>query len=232
MNVNRNTMLGSLMLLRNQGWRPAVVIDIGAQVGTEDLYQAFPESKHLMVEPVEENRPALLEVAARLPDAEVIIAAADSRSGETFLHVSANAERAAISERADARPNRPQVRRIPAFSVDDLCGARSLAGPYLLKVDVDGRELHVLEGATVTLRDAPCVVVETVLFGSGANNFGRVIDFMKERDFVVHDIVNPLYRPSDMALWQVDTVFVKSDGEFRRNQAFGDAATMKELAGG
>lgn len=232
MEIQRNTMLGSLIQLRNQGWRPAVVIDIGAQVGTVDLYQAFPEAKHLMVEPVEENREVLLQVAARLPDAEVIIAAADARSGETFLHVSANAERAAISASDEPKPNRPSVRRIPCFSVDDLCSSRSLGGPYLLKVDVDGRELHVLEGATETLRNSPCVVVETVFFGNGANNFCAVVDFMRHRGFAVHDIVNPLYRPTDMALWQVDTVFVRHDGEFRRSQAFADAATMKELAGG
>jgi hypothetical protein len=40
--VNRNTKLGCLMAMRNQGFHPAVVLDVGAQTGTDALYRAFP----------------------------------------------------------------------------------------------------------------------------------------------------------------------------------------------
>ena len=46
---------------------------------------------------------------------------------------------------------------------------------------------------------------------------------------MIYDIVEPVYRPVDMALWQVDTVFVRRDGPFRRFEGFADEATAAVL---
>jgi FkbM family methyltransferase len=230
--VNRNSKLGCLLAMRNLGFNPAVVIDVGAQTGTEALFRVFPAAKHLMIEPVVENREILLQIASRLRDAEVLIAAADSASGEAFLHVSPNTRYATVSDNAEPRGNRRDIRRISCVAVDDLCQTRSLTGPFLLKIDVDGKELNVLKGCANTLEKTECAIVETVFFGEGANNFYRVVEFMQGQGFVIYDIVEPVYRPIDMALWQVDTVFVRCDGQFRQVQRFADKAAMENLAQG
>lgn len=229
--VNRNSKLGCLLAMRNLGFNPAVVIDVGAQTGTEALFRVFPAAKHLMIEPVEENKAVLLQIASQLNDAEVLIAAADSASGESFLHVSPNFRYAAISDSATPKGNRQDVRRISCVAVDDLSQSRSLKGPFLIKIDVDGKELDVLKGCAKTLERTECVIVETVFFGEGANNFYRVTEFMHDRGFVIYDIVEPVYRPIDLALWQVDTIFVNRDGPFRQVQRFADKAAMSALAG-
>lgn len=229
--VNRNSKLGCLLVLRNLGYCPTTVIDVGAQTGTPELFRVFPTAKHLMIEPVAENKDALLRIAAQLRDAEVLIAAADASSGEAFLHVSPNTRYARVSDSPQMRENMQDVRRIPVIAVDDLCKSHALKGPFLIKVDVDGKELDVLKGSVNTLDTAECVIVETVFFGEGENNFYRIVEFMQGRGFAVYDIVEPVYRPIDMALWQVDTVFVKRDGQFRQIQRFADKAAMKSLAG-
>ncbi len=228
--VNRNSKLGCLLAMRNLGFHPAVVIDVGAQTGTEALFRVFPSAKHLMIEPVVENEAVLLHIASQLRDAEVLIAAADSASGNAFLRVSPNTRYAAVSESQESRGNRQDVRRISCIAVDDLCESRSLEGPFLIKIDVDGKELDVLKGSAKTLERTECAIVETVFFGEGANNFYRVVEFMQDRGFVIYDIVEPVYRPIDMALWQVDTIFVKRDGQFRQFQRFADKAAMNALA--
>jgi hypothetical protein len=124
------------------------------------------------------------------------------------------------------------VRKITCIALDDLCRSRAISGTVLLKVDVDGKELDVLQGALETLKITGCAIVETVFFGDGPNHFRRVADFMAGRGFAIYDIVEPIYRPGDMALWQVDTVFVPVDGPFRRRATFADEATMKQLASG
>lgn len=229
--VNRNSKLGCLLAMRNLGFNPAMVIDVGAQTGTEELFCVFPDAKHLMIEPVAENKAVLLQIVSRLRDAEVLIAAAASVSGETFLHVSANTRYAAISDSAKPEEDLQEVRRISCVAIDDLCQARSLEGPFLIKIDVDGKELGVLKGCIRTLERTECVIVETVFFGEDLNHFYRVIEFMQDRGFVIYDIVEPIYRPIDLALWQVDTVFVKRDGPFRQVQAFADKTAMSALAG-
>jgi len=52
---------------------------------------------------------------------------------------------------------------------------------------------------------------------------------MKDCGFIIYDIVEPLYRPVDFALWQVDTIFVKKDGKFRQFQGYANEATMKHI---
>lgn len=227
--IIRNSKLGCLVSMRRQGFCPAVVIDVGAQTGTDALYLAFPNAKHLMIEPVAEHRASLMKLAARLKDAEVITVAAGSVSGETQLHVSENARYAHTSDSAEPEGNLPEVRKIACTTIDDLCRSRSLNGPFLVKIDVDGRESDVLQGMTNVLHETECVIVETIFFGDGPNNFYRVVDFMKHRDFVVYDIVEPLYRPVDFALWQVDTIFVKRQGGFRKLHEYADETGMRQL---
>lgn len=229
--VTRNSKLGCLLVLRQQGFQPAAVIDVGAQIGTEELYQVFPEAQHLMIEPVEEHRPALAAIAAVLKNAEVIIAAASDRSGETYLRVSRNSLYSEISDTAEPASDLPEVRNIPCVAIDDLCRSRVLHGPYLVKIDVDGRELDVLKGMAEALKNTECIIVETVFFGDGNNNFYRIVDYLSRFDFAIYDIVEPVYRQIDMALWQTDTIFVRRNGIFRQTHEFGDTVTLEQLTG-
>lgn len=65
------------------------------------------------------------------------------------------------------------------------------------------------------------MVLETSLFPFlGAPQFHEVVDFMKERRYVVYDVFDFKYRPIDGALAQVDVAFVKEDSSFRAIRSF------------
>ena len=216
--------------MRNLGFNPSVVIDVGAQVGTDALYQAFPFARHIMIEPVEEHKENLMKLASCLKNAEVVIAAAYSRSGETYLSLSDNFNYSNIID-DDSGGDYTSTRKIPCITIDDLCVDRQLNGPYLIKIDVDDKELEVLKGMTETLKYSECVIVETIFFGEGPNYFFTVVEFMKNHGFVIYDMVELVYRPLDLALWQVDTIFVKKNGQFRKFDTYGDEATMDKIHG-
>ena len=48
------------------GFRPQTVIDVGVADGTFELYRAFPNAKHLLIEPLEEFKPALERITRQL----------------------------------------------------------------------------------------------------------------------------------------------------------------------
>ena len=52
---------------------------------------------------------------------------------------------------------------------------------------------------------------------------------MKDRSFVVYDIIGCNYRPYDGALAQVDLVFVKEDGRFRKYHYYATEKQRKQL---
>ena len=113
-------------------------------------------------------------------------------------------------------------RQVPVVTIDDVCAEKDLNGPYLIKVDVQGAELQALVGATRTLRETEAVILEVTLFGTiiGGPQFSDVVVFMKQHGFVAYDFCGFLYRPFDNGLSQVDMVFVREQGLFRRSHVF------------
>ena len=83
--------------------------------------------------------------------------------------------------------------------------------PYLVKIDVQGAELEVLEGATELLKETDVVIVETSLISTVKNSpeIDEVIAYMSRHDFKVFDIIDSVERPLDRNLAQVDLMFVK-----------------------
>jgi FkbM family methyltransferase len=231
--IFRGSMTGSLMNIRQQGFMPQTIIDVGAALGTFELYSAFPECHHFMLETIAENEPYLAKLCHKLPKADYIMAGAASQSKEMELvvHQELVHSSVSISEVSNQKDPNPasQVRTIKTVTLDDLCQQQQLSPPYLIKVDVDGNEVDVLKGAIKTLQQTEYIIIESSLF----IQIHDVIDFMRSQGFVIYDIVDLSWRPMDMALWQVDIAFVKESGQFRQNRNYthstGESALYQHL---
>jgi hypothetical protein len=95
--------------------------------------------------------------------------------------------------------------------------------PILLKADVQGAEMRVLEGALPVLDKVEMIVLEVLLFDffQGQNpQLHDVVGWLHEQGFVTWDIFGQGYRPLDHALSQVDMVFVKNAGMFRTKHEY------------
>lgn len=92
----------------------------------------------------------------------------------------------------------------------------------MIKLDVQGAELQVLSGAKRTLQETEAVLLEVMLFGTmiGGPQLFDVVSRIKELGFVGYDVCGFLYRPLDNALSQIDMVFVRENGLFRRSHAY------------
>lgn len=146
----------------------ATVIDVGANRGQFAIYasRAFPRASLICFEPLPQARARLRKVLAGSQRLTVLDFALSSDSGERELHVSAADDSSSllpIGERQrDAFPGTGetstlgvQVRRL-----DDVVDDRVLSSPVLLKLDVQGGELAVLEGGRHTLERVQAVLVE------------------------------------------------------------------------
>lgn len=215
-NYNRASMRGGLMHVKELGFKPRSVIDVGAALGTFELYEVFPESRHLLIEPVVENEPYLAQICRKLVNAEYIIAAATRESGTVHLSVNPNLVHSSVSDNQTTLEENLYTRTVPAITLDQICIEKNLEAPYLVKVDVDGKEVDVLAGATQILKETEYVIVEVSLFGQ----MYEVMNFMKSQGFVAYDMVNLGWRPLDNALWQCDMAFVKDAGRFRTSSTY------------
>lgn len=215
--VNMEASLGNLAA---NGFVPGGVIDIGAYHGewTRMAAKIFPNAKFFMFEAQPDKRAILDEVAATLNGrAKVTIGllGPEARDAEKFhlLHTGS-------SVFAETTNFEKDVVSLPMHPLDTLLKDEPLPEPLLLKLDVQGYELQVLEGASSVLARAEVVLMEVALleFNAGAPLAGEVIEYMARKDFVVYDICGLQRRESDLAALQCDLIFTRRDSALRQRK--------------
>jgi FkbM family methyltransferase len=183
-----------------------------------------------LIEPVAEFEASLREICGRYK-AEYVLAAAGEAPGTATLNVHPDRVGSSLLKEVEGASVDGAPRQVPVVTIDDVCAEKKLAGPYLIKVDVQGAELQVLAGARRTLEETEAVILEVTLFGIliGGPQLYDAIAWMKGMGFVAYDIFGFLYRPLDNALAQADIVFVRERGMFRESQAFATPEQRKAL---
>jgi FkbM family methyltransferase len=201
----RGSKLSALFNIKKSGFNPTVVFDVGAQIGTPELYGAYPDAHHVFIEPVAECLPALNDIANQLRSARVINCAVSNINGTTSLSVTPSKQYSSIDTIMG-----DESREIEVKTVDSIYEDIHIEGPILLKIDVDGIEVKVLQGSKSILRN-DCIVVIEASISDENPRFNKVIEYLASYGYEVYDIVDHLYRQSDWHLWQVDLIFVKTN---------------------
>ena len=215
--ARRANMYEVLEHICNLGLKPQTIIDVGVANGTFELYENFPDAFHLLVEPLVEYEAALQDICIKYK-AEYVISAATNHSGTITINIHPDQVGSSILKETEGVHADGIPRQVATVTLDELCEKRNLLPPYAIKIDVQGAELIVLDGAKNLLRDTEVIILEVSLFKFhiDAPEFYDVVSYMKDRRFVVYDIFGGHNRPIDGALAQVDMVFVKEDGLFRK----------------
>jgi FkbM family methyltransferase len=195
-----------LARINARGFAPALVFDIGAANGqwTRDCRKIFADARYVLVDPLERNRAALLELArdARI---EVFYGVAGPRAG--VVQVYEHGDQSSILPSVDF-PG--ELCTVAATTVDALFDAAGTPSPVLLKADVQGFELEVLRGAARCLASSEVLILEVsfrrVYKDSALAH--EVIGYLGDRGFRIYEICSYLQRSTDRDLLQSDFVFV------------------------
>jgi FkbM family methyltransferase len=147
----------------------AVVVDVGANVGEFSLAcLEAGASSVIAIEPDPDAAACLrMNLAGAMPGRAAIheVAAAASSGEQTFYRKIATADSSLI------RPENPShVVRVRTTRLDDLLGP-SIVGIDVLKVEAEGAEPEVLEGATALLAHVPFVTVRASSERQGMSTF-------------------------------------------------------------
>ena len=198
----------SLEKTRVQGFSPTTVIDVGASNGqwTRECRQIFPGARYLLVDPLEENRPALEQLALTDPRIEVWHGALGAAAGR--LELWAHGDQSSFLHSSDFPGTR---RTVELRTLDSFIETSGLQPSMLLKADVQGYELEVLKGASQCLEMCEVLLIEVSIrrLYDGSPLAHDIVGYLGWKGFRVYDICSFVQRPADNELVQCDLVFAR-----------------------
>lgn len=161
-------------------------LDIGAHLGEiSDLFLHYaPQGKHLLFEPIPELNEGLKSKYAKTAAVKIFKVALSNQADEvSFHHNKTNPAYSGLEKRAYPS-EQDEVNKITVKTdlLDAVLENENLAHLDLIKIDVEGGELGVLEGAKKTIKQhRPIIIFE---HGLGASEFyettpEKVFDLLK-----------------------------------------------------
>ncbi len=95
--------------------------------------------------------------------------------------------------------------------LDDAAESLGIAGPVLVKMDVQGAESQVLDGGEATISRARALIIETsyrTLY-EGQPLFAEIYDRLRSMGYAFHGNVQQMLDPRDGSALQADSLFLR-----------------------
>ena len=204
--------------LKRLGFSPRTIVDVGVAYGTPYLelrsfYEAFPESYFVLVEPLKEFEPYLQDILKKYKG-EYFLIALGARNEARIINIeSPYRETSSILKRAPLESNAIELspREIQVTTLDALMEKHNWHQPFGLKMDVEGFEFQIIEGASRFVEKTEFVITEVPVANrfEGGYSFADFILLMNERGFSVCDILD-IGRADNSEVIFMDLVFRKT----------------------
>ncbi|MGF1567776.1 MAG: FkbM family methyltransferase [Nodosilinea sp.] len=194
----------SLRYLRESGMSISSILDVGVQHETNELKEIFPDVRHFLFEPVEEYY-SYIEHNYRDLDHVLVKAALSNKNGSEILQIKKLKSTTVTHSSLETSTEKEdfETRVVQTQTLDTFLKTQNGAGPYLLKIDVDGHEMAILEGSVETLKRTSCVIIEAPL-----HTLPERLNYLESKGFYLWDIVDLCYYYNN--LHQVDLIFLSN----------------------
>lgn len=208
----------ALTYLKNKEFTPKYILDVGANHGTwtRDTLKVFPNSTYILIEPQAHLEKSIQDLK--------------SNSRIKFYPMGLGNQNGilefAINQSDDSSSFRPSNSKIEGYefkkmvkvqmkTLDTFLKEENLPVPELVKIDAEGLDLEVLEGAMSIFGITECILVEAAVHQKDfPNSLLNILNFMDQKGYEIFDFTD-LNRPfSNELLWLVEVMFIKKESRF------------------
>lgn len=207
----------SLLSLKRFGFYPQQVMDAGAFRGdwARICLDIFPETTLTCVEPqdsVQGDLQALVSSHSNVRYLRTLLGK-QAKEGVAFEEIGPGSHVLIKGESGIIKP---------LTTIDILVEEGICKPPELLKLDVQGYELEILEGYTRYF--SACQVIQCELsllpLTPGTPLLHEMISYLYQRGFVMFDVEELVRDPQDGAVWQIDALFCRTDSPLRTGRSW------------
>ncbi len=218
---NRTTEKDALLhrffrLLQVLGYQPRHIVDVGANRGTwtQLTLQYFPDAYYTLIEPQAQLAPFLENMCKRNARIRFYHAGAGKSQGNLLLSIATSDDSSTfrLTPEQAHHYGYPQV-EVPVVTLNELLAKDDSPPADLIKIDAEGLDLEVLEGASQFLGSTEIFMVEAAVGNPNfANTLLEVVHYMDTNGYRLFDItdLNRPYQPQ--VLWLTELAFIKKGG--------------------
>jgi FkbM family methyltransferase len=209
-------MFEKLHIIKEKGYYPDAVLDIGAHHGhwTYVMKQIYGDAKYYLFEAID-----YLELTRYNGDDNVKVfnVLLNDKIDQVDWYQMKNTGDSIFREKTFHFKDCEVIKRdtIDLNTFITQNGLLQQAKNILIKIDCQGAEIPILKGATSILERTDFIILEIPLFGQyneGVPTFLEHIKYMDSIGFVVYDIIDNHY--INMFNMQVDVLFINKNHEF------------------
>lgn len=192
---------------RTYGIELGTLLDIGAHDGawSRSFVSRFPTTKPFLIEANRIHTPKL--EATGFPFCIATIS--DKVSSRDFFGIGGTGDSMYVENTSFYKNITPT--RVQTITLDGLLEQRDWPYPDLIKIDTQGSELEVNEGASRALKQAPLLLVEHSLleYNHGAPTFSEVSNALGQRSFSPWGAVE--FHQHNQRLIQIDLLWINDE---------------------
>ncbi len=204
-----------LAAIHRLGLRPKHIVDIGANRGgwTRVALRYFSETRFTLIEPQEKLKAHAQDLWTR-ENIDWHTVGVSNQSGTMMLTIYDRDDSCTFRHSTDdARSLGFEQVPVPVFTLDDLLNQNHLPIPEIVKIDAEGLDLLVLEGASQVLGQTEVLFLEAgVSQKAFPNTVFQVVRKMESHGYRVFDVTDLNRTQGSGALWLVELAFVRKDG--------------------
>lgn len=224
----KGNLVATFRNLAKRGFEPTHIVDVGANKGrwSRDARKVYPDAAFTLIEPQREMARYLDKFCEGYDNCRWIEAGAGDKSGELTFTVCPDTVSSsfAVTEE-DAKAAGFERRTVPVITLDELLGEYMEStgkSPEIVKIDAEGFEFQVLQGAKKLLGKSELIFLEAHMISheGDTSGFVELTKQMCDLGYAPYDFTWFGKRPADNAVMLCEVAFARKDGILRAQKGW------------
>jgi len=206
--------------LKNLGFEPDLVLDIGAFFGTWtlDCLKFYPTAKYLLFEPAHHPFQQHLAGFSNVKINHTILNS-EEKEVDWYGEPNGGSGDSFFKERTKHFVNTAPIKKQTTTLENELKKENITAKSVFIKIDTQGSEIEILKGAGTILNNTDFIVLEMPLFGQyneGCPSFKDYINSLDSFGFLPFEITDVHYSGNLAFQIQIDLLFINKNNKLNR----------------